>query len=250
MSQSRLSADSATVTDASAADTSSPLVGVFTAGGGKSLRKHADNKISPRAVSLLLAFIAVPVLFLSYANNAAKPIGNTQQPTFTATSVANLFVTSTLSTPTPTETPSATPTSTPTFTSTPTLTPTETPSATPTSTPTFTSTPTPTLTETVTPTSTPSWTMWLVASSFTPKPFRSTSGAWWTPGGYLDGYAAGCPDAILIGSEIVTESGRVYLCIHRAMKRGCVGDVCSVWVYTSRLFPERVERALVRSLSR
>lgn len=219
---------------------------MFGSGGGK-LKKHADNKVSLRAVGLLAAFIAVPVLFLSYANSAAKPIvGMSAQRTMTVAAGGFLatpspvplsvtvampyFVTATSVTSTPSATVTATMTQTATYT------------------PSATATPTATATYTPSATPTPSWAVWVGVSSLAPKAFRADSGVWWSPGGVLDGYAAGCPAAIPLGSEIVTESGAVYLCIHRALKRSCVGDMCSIWVYTSRSSPDRVERALIRSL--
>jgi len=55
------------------------LAGVFAGGGGRPVGKHADNKVSLRSVALLVAFIMVPILFLSYANSAARPIGSSSQ---------------------------------------------------------------------------------------------------------------------------------------------------------------------------
>jgi hypothetical protein len=73
------------------------LAGVFAGGGGRPVSKHADNKVSLRSVALLVAFIMVPVLFLSYMNSAARPVGGISQGlTLTAESLLTAGV------PTPT----------------------------------------------------------------------------------------------------------------------------------------------------
>jgi hypothetical protein len=220
------------------------LAGVFAGGGGKAVTKHADNKVSLRSVGLLVAFIMVPVLFLSYANLAAKPlVGGSQRLTMTADAL--------LASGIPTATPfvfaiggsagggsfgvaaNATRGSPYVIGGLPYFV-TATLPATPTVTPSLTATPT------------PSWSLWLAVSALSPRTFRTDSGALWRAGGALDGYAAGCPASLPLGTELVTESGAVYLCVHRAAKRSCSGSVCSIWVYTSRSFPDRLERALMR----
>lgn len=242
------------------------LAGIFGRGGGKAIKKHADNRPSLRAVGLLVAFVAVPILFLSYANSAAKPLSVTSRETMTAayaslsnyrvatspgffvgtsvpTQAARLIVASPyFITAVPTETPTPSATATPTVTLTPSAT--FTPSATATATATY----TPSATATATATATPIWTLRVAVSALSPKAFRSDAGVWWAPGSELDGRVAGCPAELPLGAEIVLESGEVYLCIQRALKRSCQGDICSIWVYTAHAFPDRIERAYIRKV--
>jgi len=274
MQQTQSSADSATSMASgggadSAASSGAPaggLAGIFGRGGGKAIKKHADNRVSLRAVGLLVAFIAVPILFLSYANSAAKPLSVLTQQTMTAayqalsgyriSTSAGFFVGTSVPTQTmsavyttpyfitavPTETPTPSATATPTITPTPSAT--FTPSATATATATF----TPSATPTATATATPIWTLRVAVSALSTRAFRSDAGVWWEPGGALDGRVAGCPSELPLGSEIVLESGAVYLCIQRALKRSCQAEICSIWVYTSQAFPDRIERAYIRKV--
>lgn len=226
-------------------------VNVVEGGGARGLlgkrtgnvKKHADNKLSLRALLMLAALVAVPVIWLGALNDATKP-----KPTPTAVSwgapvtvaaadvaaappMAGLLQTSTpgrLSgeTPAPTAAPvvmvvTATPLP---ALPTETLLPTETPTPAPTATPTR------------------AWELWIAVAPIWPDDGPRFCGGTYQGGQCLAGVASGanwrvlsgrgaaCPEGLPLGAELVLQGGPSLLCIDRSRKV-CTDNICPVYLY-------------------
>lgn len=209
------------------------------------LKKHADNKFSWRALMFLGAAFAVPVVWILMLSDATKPhvrstptvlSGASALVTPVVTIPAGALVFST-STPFPaargvvtvmprsgaadlaaTSTPGAGAAAVVTAAPSPTFTPT------------FTSSPFP-------------GSFWVAVTLIDPDASASNcypgrygnnrcntltaSGVDWR---LLYGRGAGCPESLPLGSEVVTESGAVYVCIDRTPKV-CRDQVCPIYVF-------------------
>ncbi len=251
LSESKLPSDTPTLSGAKTGAVT--LLGKNTG----AVKKHTDNKFQVRALIFFLGFLAVPFVWFYLMNDATKPKPRATYPSAvdgrsaSATPVIyaagdSLAPRSAGQTVTQAAAPvvvtvlalaPVAPTAVP---------PTVEPTLTPTRTATFTATPFPaSFWVSVDPIWPDSSSRWCGGRYVNGQCLASVaSGADWR---LLSGRGAACPPSMALGSEIITESGAVYLCIDRA-RRVCADQVCPIYLYVKQSDPKlaRFERAYSR----